>query len=361
MDEHGSQKLSSEEAGAIVAQWYERNPVGLDDLVRRLEIDPTQVESIRRQARGRMSMEAWLLGQKSTSDHRPTFNLKPYVAILVVVVLLGGPFIVLKSRIGSNLDIPRGSIQEPDQIRVLSNSGQQPRSSVEQVMGASPVVLHPEFEQSNVPPETVLGRDVGAQIADSMNFPTVPGHAPDSPVAGHAVPIRSSQGQLKSPHPGMGGMRAAPMSYLHNLTEELAKNGIIVPSDLRIVLSTPTATYLATGKMAKNVSSAKNLTVSGLSQVLQAFVIMVLKDDLLPTSPDSPSEASWAMIRMDLGQASARQPLHWVNSERNGLLKKFLNERDAISTSFIAPFLKDIQKAGSNLFSTVRVAAIPRA
>ena len=361
MDNHGSQKISSEEAGAIVAQWFERNPLDLDDLARRLDIPPDQLESLRRQARGRMSMEKWLSSQKTTVAPKRGLQFRPYMAIVGAQLIVGLVFGVLKSRASIEEGRVRGAMQDFDQIQFIDNTGKRPRTAVEQVTSSPPTVMRFDPGQANDPGETVLGRSLGAQIADNTITPSVPGHPSFHSPSTYQEPPRVGGGRLQMPHPGMGGMRAAPRVNVINVTSDLGRINVNLPPDFRIILRTPNAIYLANGDTTRNVRNAKLLTSGVISPSVQAFIKMVLKYELIPTKPDSPSEASWAMLSIELGNINSHQPIHWVKSERGNLSEQFVKVNDPMQRTFIEPFVKRILKAGPEVFSTVPIADRPRA
>jgi len=324
--------LSSEEAGAFVAQWAETNPIGLEDLVRRLEIDPAQVESLWRQAQGRRSMNKWLTERKEPVRRAAVPWQLSALIVVAILAVLG--------------DILFGHRQsEP----VVTATGSQMRSgflssSPTGLLGGGPrgdVVAGPGASGPRPMPTKPLSR--GTDFVALPMSGAVP--APKSgmrPVSVFPPPRYPSNMRGKS---NAGDGRA-----LVNETKRVRSMQVIIPDDLVLSISTPKATYACFGQRKQNALASQQLHQDDVTKPLQALMSVILEFELLPNLPDMPGSSQFASVNITIGVVHYSATIHWSKADRGTLSTQFASPGDTFTTGVVVPFLEGIHRAGVGLF-----------
>lgn len=349
--EDSKKKLKSSEVGAFVAQWAERHPVSLEELVQILDVPDHELESLKRQASGRLAMERWMQQNKpATAKTKPKFKLL-IVSIPTLVILIFVLVMVQRSRTQS--DGP-----------VVTNSATRfhfpvaAPSAMEQITTSSPSLY--EFKNSPTNPQNPavgLGTQAGADLAKE----TMQGAPSGQSI--HSVNMEPSHqvafmGSVPRPVSGVGyqsdpGMRQLPPTV--DLTKRLNSARMPMPYDLQITVVTPKFTYQAYGPMTHDPQKAAKVDRVALAKELDRMIQLILERELTPEIPDSGPMAAWTNVQLRIGRAVTHAPLHWIKADRKRIQNYFKDPNDPMLSPLFEPLLETVQSAGSSLFGHGRM------
>ena len=349
MDDPGK-RLTSDEVGAFTAQWAERYPVTLQELVQILDVSESEVESIRRQANGRLSMERWLQqGKAGPASRSSKLKLNVIAPVVLVAVALGAIYL-------------RQTPSENDRSYIVNPSaGFKPpisaSTAIAQITSRSPAT----YEVTSVPPGSQspseqAGKEIGANLANEV----MSGVSSSSSRVSHLPMVAGNR-----PSPGIGprsgsGAGFPIMPFQHpplpivDLSAKLKIPNTPFPNDLFIEVQSPTITYRAKGEVKGDLVSAQKIDRGSISMVLDRMIQLILHKELDPNKPDSEPTAAWANVQLRIGVASSHAPIHWVKADRMKIQNMFKDPDDPLLSPLLQPILEKIQDAGSSLFASNR-------
>ncbi len=315
--------LSPEEVGAFATQWAEHRKVGVEDLANRLGVDKSQAESLLRQAKGRLNMEAWM------RKVQPKEAWWQSQWTMVGLGVFGGAIL---GCLLTKLFMPN-----PD----LSN------------VRANPLPAQ-NFKTIITSP---------GQATPPSRPPRGSGPTP-GPAIGMAVPefhpaIRRGAGMAASPFSGGGG----PMTHISqggfvSSSKAKAKSysmflAASVPKNIMMQLELPgEKKFELQGQISKNYADAAQITDAEITAGIQVLLKQVMSEPAVQEA----SKDTKARLLVNLGLAVVSREIPW-DAKHPAQLKKLLDPSSPVLGELSSSLVTTIQSYGPGLFPRPMPAA----
>jgi len=337
VDEEKPQKLTPDEAGAFVAQWAERNPVSLEELIEKLEIDSIEARRLMSQATGRVSMQKWM-AQKKPGKPFDGVSLKAPIVACICAFLLGGFLVfVLMPRFLRGRRPFFGGPSRPTLGSVVGGPGQ---AIVTAADGTA--LTRPPF--SPVPGDGDPIQRIGLKAGSDLAQLTV--NPPSSPTTSSSTGIPQDRLWRKffgsDPHPNVP---------LTDLNETLMRSKTPVPSDVFFAVVTPESMYTAYGDLRNNLQLAQRLKLAEVCKVLDAMMAIAIRNSKLPLPPSQLHSMPRGGIMVRIGNAAAFWPLRWTADNRASLENLCKDPNDSTVRTYLGPLIDQIRNSGEALFA----------
>ena len=338
MVDEQSTALTSEEAGAFVAQWAELHKVSVEELAAKLGVTQEQIPSLLRQTKGRLSMERWL--QEKQPKKSPINKLwAPVLIALVIGAGLGAFAIGYVFPTPAPSASPLTPLPPPD---IKASVTEPPAATDGQPKDSGPATRSQdnsvERHTSNDSPDsgaTAAGKAVGDVMG---KLTTNIGSAPPRD-GGPGLVVRA----------GASGKASAQDNLPRIDIGSKIKSKL--PDDLVISVGTQKALYYVRGKTLRSSWQAQKIEKQDIDPPLKECVRVVVGLELAGKASDSTQDgAPVATVRVHVGQASAQVTVPWSIKSKGELLGELTPLHSQLTADLDGKLISAIHKHGSDLF-----------
>jgi hypothetical protein len=321
MVEQDSSVMTPDEAGAFVAQWVQHRKIGVLELDEKLGVDETQVPSLVRQAKGRMSMERWLVEKQPQSLAMKKGWIPVLLALFIGTAL--GCFLMStffsntpQAQAGADASHPKIEVTTSDPPPVLHSDRKDDTST------------HPRF---TLPP-----MDGGLHtVADPHFSANLKGWETQAALAPKAVPV--------SPQ------FAAAQRNTVDVTQWV---GSRIPRDLIIQMVTPNGIFEMRGVISKDYRFAQRLATRDLVAPLEAMLRFMSNQRIATSTTVEHSNGQPALqVNLHLGWARSQASIAISSDQKMNLVKLVEGPNSELAKHLCNPLLGQIHAYGLMLFA----------